>query len=54
MNVVFVMKEIQAKQKKIRCKHNICKRCHNLINDKRCPLCRVKMIRVKSKYIVRI
>ena len=41
-------------QIKIRCKHNICKRCYNLISDKRCPLCRVKMKRLKSRYIVRI
>ena len=30
-------------KKKIRCKHQICKRCFNLITDKRCPLCRKKM-----------
>ena len=43
-----------SKQKKIRCKHNICRRCYDLIPDKRCPLCRVKMKRIKSRYVVRL
>lgn len=45
-----------SKQKKIRCNHNICKRCYDLIPDKRCPLCRVKMktIKKKSRYVVRL
>jgi len=39
------------KQKKIRCEHQICKRCYKLITDKKCPICRKKMI-AKSKYYI--
>lgn len=41
-----------SNKKKIRCKHPICKRCYNLIPDKKCPLCREKMI-VLNKYVIR-
>jgi len=41
-----------SNKKNIRCKHPLCKRCFNLIPDKRCPLCRKKMM-VTNKYIIR-
>jgi hypothetical protein len=45
-------------QKKIRCKHQLCKTCYSLIKDKKCPLCRQSMIKYKqiakySRYIRR-
>lgn len=44
-------------QKHIRCKHQLCKECYNLITDKRCPLCRQLMVKPKkfrySKYVYR-
>ena len=33
----------EENQKKIRCKHQICKRCYKLITDNKCPLCRKRM-----------
>ena len=44
-------------QKKIRCGHQVCITCFNLITDKRCPMCRQKMIKKRrfkySRYIRR-